>query len=221
MGQILVGGASAQFPALRNALFVGDVLIKRDVRKLQALAPNATVINMFGTTETQRAVSYYAVSSRNSDPGHLDRLPDVIPAGRGMNRVQLLVVDRTNRNRICAVNEPGEIYVRAAGLAEGYLGAPELSREKFVESWFVDKKHWIDQYQNLLKAQTDKPAWATSFIPRDRLYRSGDLGYYNDDGDVVCTGRADNQVKVRLAVALHLGCRLTCGVDSRLSSGAR
>lgn len=50
MGQILVGGASAEFPALRSAFFVGDQLIKRDCRLLQALAPNCTIINMFGTT---------------------------------------------------------------------------------------------------------------------------------------------------------------------------
>lgn len=50
MGQILVGGASAEFPSLRNAFFVGDQLIKRDCRLLQTLAPNCRIINMFGTT---------------------------------------------------------------------------------------------------------------------------------------------------------------------------
>lgn len=111
MGKILVADAKAQFPALRNAFFVGDALYKTAVQQLQALAPNVTVINMFGTTETQRAVSYYAVPSRNTDPTHLEKLPDAIPAGKGMNRVQLLVVDRSNPNRICDIDEPGEIYV--------------------------------------------------------------------------------------------------------------
>ena len=46
MGQILVGGATAQFPALRNAFFVGDILMKRDCRRLQELAPNVNIINM-------------------------------------------------------------------------------------------------------------------------------------------------------------------------------
>lgn len=54
MGQILVGGATTQFHALRNAFFVGDLLTKKDCRKLRNLAPNATVINLYGTTETQR-----------------------------------------------------------------------------------------------------------------------------------------------------------------------
>ena len=54
MGQILVGGASAEFPALHHAFFVGDILIKRDCRSLQKLAPNVFIVNMYGTTETQR-----------------------------------------------------------------------------------------------------------------------------------------------------------------------
>ena len=50
MGQILVGGASARFDALRRIFFVGDILIKRDCRLLQSLAANARIINMYGTT---------------------------------------------------------------------------------------------------------------------------------------------------------------------------
>lgn len=53
MGQILVGGASAQFPALHHAFFVGDILIKRDCRSLQGLAPNVSIVNMYGTTEVR------------------------------------------------------------------------------------------------------------------------------------------------------------------------
>ena len=33
--------------------------------------------------------------------------------------------------------------------------------------------------------------------PRDRMYRSGDLGRYLPDGNVECCGRADDQVKIR------------------------
>lgn len=46
MGQILVGGAIAQFSTLKNAFFVGDILLKRDCRRLQELAPNVDIINM-------------------------------------------------------------------------------------------------------------------------------------------------------------------------------
>ncbi len=54
MGQILVGGATATFDKLHHAFFVGDILIKRDCRSLQNLANNVRIVNMYGTTETQR-----------------------------------------------------------------------------------------------------------------------------------------------------------------------
>lgn len=60
MGQILVGGASAQFPDLHHAFFVGDILIKRDCRSLQGLAPNVSIVNMYGTTEVRTATWYPA-----------------------------------------------------------------------------------------------------------------------------------------------------------------
>ena len=197
MGQILVGGASAEFPALHHSFFVGDILIKRDCKALQKLAPNVFIVNMYGTTETQRAVSYYEIPSRASDPQYLENMGNVIPAGKGMKDVQLLIVDRENRNRICDIGEIGEIYVRAAGLAEGYLGSDELNKAKFVDSWFVDNSKWVEEDAKNAKSLSEEP-WREFYKgPRDRMYRSGDLGRYTPTGDVECVGRADDQVKIR------------------------
>ena len=126
---------------------------------------------------------------------------NVIPAGRGMKDVQLLVVDRENRNRICGVGEIGEIYVRAGGLAEGYLGTDDKTRElnetKFVPSWFIDNEKWVELDRQAAKSLEEEP-WRQFYKgPRDRMYRSGDLGRYMPTGDVECVGRADDQVKIR------------------------
>ncbi|KAI2777886.1 large subunit of L-aminoadipate-semialdehyde dehydrogenase [Daldinia loculata] len=194
MGQILVGGATAEFPSLEHVFFVGDVLTTRQCRSLRQLAVNANIINMYGTTETQRAVSYFEVPSRARDPDFLDKLKDTVPAGQGMQNVQLLVVDRENRSRLCQVGEVGEIFVRAAGLAEGYLGDPSLNEQKFLMNWFVDNEKWVEADA---KASKNEP-WRQYYKgPRDRLYRTGDLGRYLESGDVECTGRADDQVKIR------------------------
>jgi L-aminoadipate-semialdehyde dehydrogenase len=194
MGQILVGGATAKFPFLDRAFFVGDVLTKRDCRSLRELAVNANIVNMYGTTETQRAVSYYEIPSRAKDPNCLDELKDTVPAGKGMKNVQLLVVNREDRTKLCKVGELGEIYVRAAGLAEGYKGDQILNDQKFLTNWFVDIKKWAEADE---KNNKDEP-WRKYYKgPRDRLYRTGDLGKYLESGDVECTGRADDQVKIR------------------------
>jgi L-aminoadipate-semialdehyde dehydrogenase len=198
MGQILVGGATTQFPSLRKAFFVGDLLTKKDCKKLRDLAPNTTVINLYGSTETQRAVSYFEVLSKAQDPKFLDTLPDIIPVGQGMMDVQLLVVNHEDRNKLCGVGEQGELFLRAGGLAAGYLGddarTTELNRSKFLFNWFVDPAKWTDDKA----ASGAQEPWRKLYKgPRDRIYRTGDLGRTRADGSVECTGRLDSQVKIR------------------------
>lgn len=206
MGQLLSAQATRPIPTLLNAFFVGDILTKRDCTRLQQLANNVRIINMFGTTETQRAVSYFPIPSLSTDPVFLKTRKDIMPAGSGMINVQLLVVNRNDKNQLCAVGEIGEIYVRSGGLAEGYLQLPESTTEKFVENWFGRD---VDRVDSIKGSGVDyEPYWLGI---RDRMYRTGDLGRYSPDGMVECTGRADDQIKIR-------GFRIELGeIDTHLS----
>lgn len=204
MGQLLSAQASARIPSLRNAFFVGDVLTKRDCTRLQALAANVRIINMYGTTETQRAVSYFAIPPVSQQPTFLATQKDIMPAGQGMKDVQLLVVNRNQRTATCAVGEQGEIYVRSGGLAEGYLASAEDNAAKFMPNFLAPD----NVYPDTLKDQPAGQFWKGI---RDRMYRTGDLGRYLPDGTVECTGRADDQVKIR-------GFRIELGeIDTHLS----
>ncbi|UZJ52385.1 hypothetical protein CBS101457_001705 [Exobasidium rhododendri] len=207
MGQLLSAQAVAQIPTLKNSFFVGDVLTKRDCTRLQALAPNVRIINMYGTTETQRAVSYFEIPAVSDKPTFLATQKDIMPAGQGMIDVQLLVVNRNERTATCAVGEVGEIYVRSGGLAEGYLGPPEITAEKFIMNFLAKDV----TYEDTLKDRREGQFWKGV---RDRMYRTGDLGRYLPDGTVECTGRADDQVKIR-------GFRIELGeIDTHLSRHA-
>ena len=210
MGQLLSAQATRQVPTLENAFFVGDVLTKRDCLRLQALAANVQIINMYGTTETQRAVSYFAIPPKSKDSTFLNMQKDIMPAGQGMIDVQLLVVNRNDRNVPCAVGEVGEIYVRSGGLAEGYLDQ-DATAEKFVSNWFgINAPARKDTILHPLGRLAGSEARYWHGI-RDRMYRSGDLGRYQPDGRVECTGRADDQVKIR-------GFRIELGeIDTHLS----
>ncbi|CAK0772023.1 membrane hypothetical protein [Gammaproteobacteria bacterium] len=71
------------------------------------------------------------------------------------------------------VNEIGELCIIGPGVAQGYLGRPELTNAKFIAN-----------------------PWAES--PQEsRLYRTGDLASIDPDGEIHCFGRADDQVKIR------------------------
>jgi L-aminoadipate-semialdehyde dehydrogenase len=207
MGQLLSSNATSIIPSLRNAFFVGDVLTKRDCMRLQQIAPTTRIINMYGTTETQRAVSHFVVPPLAEQPSFLTSTKEILPAGKGMVDVQLLIVNRladsTGYRQLCGIGEVGELFVRSSGLSEGYLGLPEASAEKFVKNWFGPDP--IEEGVNL-------PFYKGA---RDRMYKSGDLGRYLPDGIVECVGRADDQVKIR-------GFRIELGeIDTHLSQHPR
>ncbi|MGV7211556.1 non-ribosomal peptide synthase/polyketide synthase [Oxalobacteraceae bacterium A2-2] len=153
-------------PDLRYVFLVGDVLTRRDVQRLRALAPAMRVVNYYGSTETQRSVSYYEVSRETP----AQALREVIPLGRGIPGVQLLVLNPAGRQ--AGIGEHGEVYMRSAHMARGYRGDPELTAQRFLPNPYGAGVH-------------------------DRLYRTGDLGRYLPNGMVECLGRADTQVKLR------------------------
>ncbi len=109
MGRLLTSPPASPMPALRRAFFVGDVLTRRDVERLRTLAPDVQVVNLYGSTETQRAVGFHEV--REDEERY--------PLGRGMPDVQLLVLDRSGR--LCGIGEVGEVCVRSPHIAAGYL----------------------------------------------------------------------------------------------------
>ncbi|HSG39301.1 MAG TPA: amino acid adenylation domain-containing protein, partial [Thermoanaerobaculia bacterium] len=169
MAQILTerpaGAPEIEIPSLRFVLLVGDVLTRRDVVRLRRLAPGVTVVNLYGSTETQRAVAFHVVPEETGGAAR-----EVLPLGRGMRDVQLLVVNAAGE--LAGIGEVGEIWVRSPHLARGYLGDEALTADRFRVNPFTGS-------------------------PRDRVYRTGDLGRYLLDGEVTFVSRADQQVKIR------------------------
>jgi amino acid adenylation domain-containing protein len=93
--------------------------------------------------------------------------PNAISIGAPVHDTEYHVLD--DKRSEVAAGEIGELYIGGIQLARGYLHRPELTAQRFVDNPFGEGK----------------------------LFKTGDLAYWNADGTVQFIGRADNQVKLR------------------------
>ena len=98
-----------------------------------------------------------------------------IPVGKAFPNEQVFLLD-DNDKLITDIDIQGEICVKGTCLALGYFNNKEQTNSRFVQNPLNDK--YIDM-----------------------IYKTGDLGEYNKDGEIVFLGRKDFQIK-------HMGHRI-------------
>ncbi|WP_194868770.1 non-ribosomal peptide synthetase [Pseudoalteromonas sp. PPB1] len=104
-----------------------------------------------------------------------------VPIGKPIQNIQLLVLDEALN--LLPQGACGELHIGGEGLARGYLNRPELTEERFITNPFFN-------------------ASAANSSPR--LYKTGDLVRYREDGNIEYMGRMDHQVKIR-GLRIELG----------------
>ncbi|MGG2066129.1 non-ribosomal peptide synthetase [Bacillus sp. S14(2024)] len=90
-----------------------------------------------------------------------------IPIGKPVTGTKVLIIQNNQR---CGVGLVGEICLSGIGIARGYLNLGTMTNEKFILNPFDSK---------------------------EILYKTGDLGRWNENGDIEYLGRIDDQVKFR------------------------
>ncbi|MFT6388649.1 MAG: natural product biosynthesis luciferase-like monooxygenase protein [Cellvibrionaceae bacterium] len=93
---------------------------------------------------------------------------DLIPIGRPIANTDIFILDQNYQPVPSGV--PGDLFIGGDGVVRGYLDRAELTAERFIKSPFDSEK---------------------------RIYWTGDLAKYRDDGIIDFLGRVDHQVKIR------------------------
>ncbi|MBR3589160.1 MAG: amino acid adenylation domain-containing protein, partial [Clostridia bacterium] len=97
-----------------------------------------------------------------------------ITVGRPMANTQIYIVDKYMKP--VPIGVTGELCIAGDNVGQGYLNRPELTAEKFIDNPFGEGK----------------------------LYKTGDLAYWREDGNIIFVGRNDFQVKIR-GLRIELG----------------
>jgi amino acid adenylation domain-containing protein len=105
-------------------------------------------------------------------------LDELIPIGKSFSNEKVFLLDEED-HLITEPNVQGEICASGTCVAEGYYKDPAKTDEVFTQNPLNQKYH-------------------------ERIYRTGDLGRYLENGELVYTSRKDFQIK-------HLGHRIELG----------
>lgn len=148
---------------VKYVLLAGESLYAKDIHDWRAVADNqATLVNLYGTSETTLAKTYYIV----------DNVPEesetIIPVGKPISNTVVAIL---NNGTPCALGEIGEIFIKTPFATGGYYQDEPLTKRVFVKNPLSDD-------------------------PSDIIYKTGDLGRYQHDGNIEVLGRIDTQVKV-------------------------
>lgn len=101
----------------------------------------------------------------------VDKLYDRVPVGNVINNIKLYVIDKYGRRLPCGAL--GELCASGQQVSRGYLNRPEQTAKTYEKNPFCNEKGY------------------------ERLYHTGDIVRFTDEGKIDFIGRNDGQVKIR------------------------
>jgi amino acid adenylation domain-containing protein len=121
---------SARIPDLKLWTVSGEYLPIALAKKFRAALPEATLLNLYGSSEVAGDATFYVVGEHNPTR-------DVVPIGKPLSNTQVYVLD-ANREPV-PIGVPGTLHVGGDCLAQGYWLRPDLTGERFIPNPFCAK----------------------------------------------------------------------------------
>ena len=169
---------------LRKVMFSGEVMPVKTINYWMQFFPDALYVNLYGPTEITCNCTYYTIT-RRFEPD------EKFPIGRAFpnTRVFLLEKKESDNEEAGAGGVPAQSGNRVCGIIPDSL--PDVRGEICVEGTCVALGYWNNP-DRTAENFTAKPG---ASVTLNRIYRTGDLGYYNKEGELCFASREDNQIK--------------------------
>ncbi|MGW2057043.1 amino acid adenylation domain-containing protein [Streptomyces sp. NPDC001840] len=172
VGQELGNLRAGRATNLRMSVFIGEQLSYDQTAAWHTVAPEATLVNVYGPTELTVACTEYTLPAEIADWPKTSN--DTVPIGPVYGFLEHLVLDEQGHPA-----EEGELVVRGSQRFDGYLDPADNSGRFLLHGG--DGAAVYD---------------GTGELTAEHYYRTGDRVRW-EDGHLVHLGRLDNQVKVR------------------------
>jgi amino acid adenylation domain-containing protein len=134
---------------------------------IEKWCPHVQIVQGYGQTECSTIAATFPSMT-----------PDIHPRNVGSAlAARFWIVDPSNQHTLAPLGAVGELIIEGPIVARGYLNDPEKTAAAFIKP----------------------PAWRHQFeVDNDqRMYKTGDLARFHDDGTLIFMGRKDTQVKLR------------------------
>ncbi|MGI6665506.1 MAG: amino acid adenylation domain-containing protein [Christensenellaceae bacterium] len=158
----------------RLSAFMKAESFRRALRRLECIicggeAPSGTLLQELQNFTHAKIYNQYGPSETTVAVSYkLLNETQSITIGKPMENCRLYVLDEHLHPR--PIGMYGEIYIGGACVGNGYHNREDLTKEAFIDS---------------------------PFVHGEKIYRTGDMGCWTKEGEIMLAGRRDDQVKIR------------------------
>lgn len=154
------------FRTLKHSTFCGEPLPQSMANQWSKAAPDSTIENLYGPTEATVYVTRYVYQEHEHTMKYSN---NIVPIGLPLPGQFAAIVDEYLQ--IVSNGEVGELCVSGSQVTCGYLNDNSKTNAVFISM------PWEHDFQN-------------------KWYKTGDLAFVNENGDIECLGRIDSQIKI-------------------------
>jgi amino acid adenylation domain-containing protein len=159
-----------ELPTLQDLILAGEPPLTSDVHLWHSSPSPVQLYNGYGPAECAVLTTLRPIT-------HQESVGDLGTPLASRN----WIVDPHDPGKLAPLGSVGELLIEGPIVSRGYLNDPVRTAAAYI-----NPPHWLKERNNVIADSSNH-----------RVYLTGDLVQYTKDGNIICIGRKDTQVKIR------------------------